>query len=370
MSSLNTNAFFPKKGLSGETGPNQADLEKRAQAALSWLLQSIEATGGKGSAHHYSPFFGWGPAYPETTGYLIETLLDYAQLTGQAALQTTALGCADWLLEVQLPNGAFPGGTLGNRHPSVFNTAQILFGLARAQETRPTPQTREAGVRALQWLLAQLETDGSWRKWAYIAGFTPSYYTRAVWGVLKAAVVFQMPEVQPAMRQALHYYAERFQPNGTVRDWGFKAGTPAFTHTIAYTLEGFLECALLLNETAVLQQTTQSAARLWQIRQQNGQTAGRYDAQWKGDYGFTCPTGNAQLSVLYHRLWQTGGEPAFRTAASTLLLEVLPHQNLGRNPHRHGAIPGSAPFWGPYMRFRYPNWAAKFFLDAVASFEF
>lgn len=370
MSSLNTNAFFPKKGLSGETGPNRADLEKRAQAALSWLLQSIKATGGKGSAHHYSPFWGWAPAYPETTGYLIETLLDYAQLTGQPALQTTALDCADWLLEVQLPSGAFPGGTLGNWHPSVFNTAQILFGLARAQETRPTSQTWEAGRRALRWLLSQLEADGSWQKGAYIPGFTPSYYTRAVWGVLKAGAVFQMPEVQPAMRQALHYYADRFQANGTVRDWGFKAGAPAFTHTLAYTWEGFLECALLLDEKAILQQTAQAAAQLWQVHQQNGKTAGRYDANWKGDYCFICPAGNAQLSLLYRRLWQISGEPAFKTAALTLFLEVLPHQNLGSNPQTYGAIPGSAPFWGPYMRFRYPNWASKFFLDAVGSFEF
>lgn len=30
-----------------------------------------------------------------------------------------------------------------------------------------------------------------------------------------------------------------------------------------------------------------------------------------------------------------------------------------------GAIPGSAPMWGAYSRFEFPNWAAKFFADAL-----
>jgi hypothetical protein len=30
-----------------------------------------------------------------------------------------------------------------------------------------------------------------------------------------------------------------------------------------------------------------------------------------------------------------------------------------------GAIPGSAPIWGAYSRFEFPNWAAKFFADAL-----
>jgi hypothetical protein len=30
-----------------------------------------------------------------------------------------------------------------------------------------------------------------------------------------------------------------------------------------------------------------------------------------------------------------------------------------------GAVAGSLPIWGPYMRWRFPNWAAKFHCDAV-----
>ena len=30
-----------------------------------------------------------------------------------------------------------------------------------------------------------------------------------------------------------------------------------------------------------------------------------------------------------------------------------------------GGLPGSFPTWGQYMRFALPNWAAKFYLDAL-----
>jgi hypothetical protein len=33
--------------------------------------------------------------------------------------------------------------------------------------------------------------------------------------------------------------------------------------------------------------------------------------------------------------------------------------------YQKGAIAGSAPIWGRYSMFEYPNWAAKFFADAL-----
>jgi hypothetical protein len=35
------------------------------------------------------------------------------------------------------------------------------------------------------------------------------------------------------------------------------------------------------------------------------------------------------------------------------------------DPAVRGGIAGSSPIWGDYSRFEYPNWAAKFFADAL-----
>ncbi len=353
----------------------QEDWRRRTDAALAWLRRSIEVTGGRGSSHSWSPLFGWAKAYPETTGYLIETLLDYAEIKQDDSLRDLASECANWLISIQMPSGAFPALLAGNREPSVFNTAQILFGFAPparpirgGANVSPSPHGEGWGGAAMDWLISTLESDFSWRKYAYVPDFTPSYYTRAVWGVLKANQILQSIEIQEKMRGALHFYAKRFLPNGAVRDWGFWPEKPAFTHTIAYTLEGFLECAVLLGEKEILEKTIASGERLLEIRQQTGRTAGRYNEHWQGDFSFLCVAGNCQLSVFFYRLFELTGEGKFREAAQVFLAEILDFQNVGKNKNRCGALPGSAPMWGPYLRFRYPNWGLKFFLDAMKFF--
>lgn len=365
--------------ISGKRGGNVSDFQNlplsewqhRTGAALDWLRRSIAVTGGKGSSHSYSPFFGWQKAYPETTGYLIETLFDYAEIKRDDSLRDLAFGCARWLASIQLPGGAFPGLLAGNTKPSVFNTSQILFGLARAVEESPvrSPERRtfhDALRSATEWLVSQLEPDYSWKKHAYVPDFTPSYYTRGVWGVLKANRILQNNDIENVMRNALKFYAQRLLPDGAVRDWGFRPGKPAFTHTIAYTLEGFLECALLLGEQQIIEKKILTGEKILSIMNENGgRLAGRYGEQWRGDYSFLCVTGHCQMSVFYRRLWEITGEEKCRKAARQLLMEVIDCQKLARNLNTFGALAGSRPLWGPYMRFRYPNWGAKFFLDAM-----
>ena len=171
------------------------------------------------------------------------------------------------------------------------------------------------------------------------------------------------------MREALHFYAKRLLPNGAVRDWGFRPGEPAFTHTIAYTLEGFLESALLLEENEIIEKIILAGDNLLQAGAREGRIAGRYDTQWQGDHSLVCLTGHCQLSVFYYRLEEITGAARYRHAADALLTEAAGHQNRGVWRGARGALPGSAPFWGPYLRFRYPNWAVKFFLDAAKKRE-
>ena len=347
-------------GRAGE-GPHAA----RAQATLQWVRRSIEATGGQGSAHHWSPLWGWAKPYPETTGYLIETLVHYAGLLGEPALADLAMQCARWLQGQQLPGGSFPALLAGSGRPSVFNTAMVL-SMAHALPDWCGSEARPQLEAALRYLLRGLSPDGTWQQDAYVPGFVPSYYSYAVWRVLQADQVLRMDGVEEAMSRALSAYAARFLPNGAVRHWGFRPEGAAFTHTIAYTLQGFWEAAQCLARADVAEQTLHSAGRLWAEVQRAGRTAGRYDEHWRGDYSFRCVTGNAQLSVLYRRLWAGCAEPEFLRAADFFLQEILDTQGLGKNPGRCGAVPGSLPLWGPYLRLRYPNWAAKFYLDALS----
>jgi len=327
------------------------------------LRRSIEVHGGNGSAAFYS-FGKWAPAYPETTGYLIETLLDYSDFMDEPTWESHARSCGKWLLDVQHADGSFPSRYADSGKPSIFNTAMILFGLTRLFKDTNENAYRTAMRRAIAWLMDELASDGSWPDHAFVPGFIPSYYTRAIWGVLTANAILNDPAVEAAMRKALGFFAQRMQPDGEVRDWGFNPGKPAFTHTIAYTWRGFWEAALLLDEKAYLAPVQKGMEKLARLQREDGKLPGRLDANWKKDLSFSCLTGNVQLSVLASRIYLQTEKPQFSQMASDFFSETAARQVIRPKSSFHGGIAGSYPLWGPYQRLRYPNWAVKFFLDA------
>lgn len=339
--------------------PPPEQMNQACTSALQWLRRSIEVNEGAGSAAYRHLWRGWAPPYPETTGYLIETLFDYCHLRQDAQLKQLAISCAEWLLQLQNEAGAFPGGTGIDGAPIVFDTGQILFGLTRTYAETGDPRYLSAMEKATNWLLSLWQEDGSWKKNAYVPGYEPSYYTRVVWAVLYANQYLCSTPLEQAMKTAMSFYAARITSVQSVQHWGFKPEEPAFTHTIAYTIRGFLESAVLLEDGKTLQSAKNLADRLLEIRRAEGRLAGAYDENWRGNYRFVCLTGNAQCSLIFSRLFEITGEAIYRKEATWLLNCVMEKQN------RNGALAGSSPLWGAYMPFRYPNWALKFLLDAV-----
>lgn len=110
--------------------------EEHMKLAAEWLAAAQDATSDGGVSALYSVRTGWDVSYPETTGYIIPTLLNYSRLTGQDTWRERAIRMADWLLSIQLSDGAFPQRT-DPVTPLVFDTGQIIFGLIGAfHETR------------------------------------------------------------------------------------------------------------------------------------------------------------------------------------------------------------------------------------------
>lgn len=344
--------------------------DRRIQAALDWLVVSWEATGRTGSAAHYFPFFGWSGPYPETTGYIIPTLWSAADRFNNAKYAAAAEGMARWLLTLQADEGWFPGGVCSTKRapqPSIFNTGQILFGLMDAASRSDDSAFSDAAERAALWLAAEQDDDGRWRKHAYRDSYSPSYYAHVCWPLAQFWTRSGCEAVQQAVIRGLTAIASDRQANGTYRGWGFEPQGRAFTHTIGYTLQGIIESAKLLDEwdrfaTPVVD-TAEKLLRKFELKRQ---LAGAYDAGWNGTYWFACLTGHCQIASTWLRIYEHSNDPRFLNAAVKLVEFVIERQcwSPGR-PSRHGAIAGSTPLFGPYLRLRYPNWAAKFFIDAA-----
>ena len=109
-------------------------VERAIDEGIAWLgrAQDHSTSADGGVARHYSLVTGWSTSYPETTGYIIPTMLSYARLRGDETARQRAQRMLDFLVANQLPDGGFQGSSIGAKHvvPVTFNTGQILLGLA------------------------------------------------------------------------------------------------------------------------------------------------------------------------------------------------------------------------------------------------
>jgi hypothetical protein len=340
---------------------------ERLTLCRDWLIASALPAGG--SAAHYSPLLGWSSAYPETTGYIIPTLLNLAAYLGDDSARETAVAFGRWLLRIQNEDGSWRGGLYPyskSAAPSVFNTGQILAGLVALARAEPNAHCWQIAARkAARWLADGVDAKGVWHAGHY-RGHQPTYYTFVTWPMLDYASTFNDLYAEATAKRALLASLQDRQANGTFRYWGFDKDTPAFTHTIAYTIQGFLESGRILKDDQFADGIEEALERLRRSAElRNGRLPGAFAADWTADTSFECVTGSAQLAIcllLRHRL-----DPDLRliNGASKLADRVCELQLTGPGKGRRGAVPGSQPLRGKYLRFRYPNWAVKFHADAL-----
>src|SRR5207302_11377642 len=83
--------------------PRRAEVTQRTlDDAIEWLCRTHDATGREGSSKGFSLLKGWFPAYPETTGYVLEVLLWHARRRGgREDLVQRAREMGDWEARIQ-----------------------------------------------------------------------------------------------------------------------------------------------------------------------------------------------------------------------------------------------------------------------------
>ena len=78
-------------------------------------------------------------------------------------------------------------------------------------------------------------------------------------------------------------------------------------------------------------------------------------------------TGCAQVSIIWRKLYKVTDDIVFLDASERMnsLLIQIQSRAFEEKSNTLGAIPGSFPMWGRYEPFAFPNWATKFFADAL-----
>lgn len=355
--------------MRGGTRPKSDDAAHLA-AAIDWLCRAQDVRGAHNDAGSVSAGWnfedGWLPGYPETTGYIIETFIAAARYLTRSDLLARAHRMIDWELSLQHEDGAFPGhfGEPGSR-PVIFNTGQIMHGMVAGYVQCGRNECLEAAVRAGHWLARHQEPEGFWRVFEH-RDVIHVYNTRGTWALVATALLANDQLLLETARRNLDWAVSQQTPSGWYRNNAFTAGAHPYTHTIAYAVRGLLESGVLLGEQRYLHSAHLAATELAARQRQDGWLAGTYADGWTPMSTYSCVTGVAQMCLNWLRLAQETGEDNFRDNARRGIEYVKGTQRLD-DPFdaARGGIPGSHPIWGAYSRFEYPNWAAKFFVDAL-----
>jgi hypothetical protein len=336
---------------------------------MDWLCcaQDNSRSRDGGVARDYSLIHGWASSYPETTGYIIPTFLNCADAGGRPDLRERALGMADWLVRIQLPEGAFQGGKIDSvpRVPVTFNTGQILLGLAAAEVA--FGGYREPVRRAADWLVETQDADGCWRKHPtpFAAPGEKEYETHVAWGLFEAARIEPERGYGRAGLANVRWALSSQAPNGWFSKCCLDEPTRPLTHTIAYALRGVLEAYRFSEDRFFLDAARKTADGLHSALGSDGTLPGRLLPDWSGAANWVCLTGTAQVAYCWMLLSRFTGEPHYAQAAFKANRFVRRTVRIDGPPETRGGVKGSFPVNGDYGRYEYPNWGPKFLADSL-----
>jgi hypothetical protein len=349
------------------------DDQTRLASAVAWVLRAQKATPDAGVSLGYFPLEvegGWYPSYPETTGYLITSLLAYASRYRRDDVRAAALAMAAWEIEVQMPGGAVQGGPLVPRErqtPSAFNTGMVLDGWCTAYEATGEQRFLEAAAAAARFLAADMDEAGYFRtNGAFVSqGETKTYNCLCAWSMLRTARLVGDPALERAAVHAVEAALRRQHNNGWFANNCLTMSSIPLTHTIGYTLQGIFEVGVLTGREDFVAAAERGLTDVLARARPDGFLAGRFDACWRPAANFVCLTGSCQLAVVAYRFAQVFGRRELLASADRVLSFVKATQRLeGEDGNMRGAIAGSYPILGGYMTAGFPNWATKYFIDA------
>ncbi len=344
------------------------DDQKHLQASIDWLLLAFNRVHKQGFSAGYSLKIGWKTPYPETTGYIIPTLLNFANWSDYRRTEIIAacITSGEWLLTQQKSNGSFWGYNL--EIPIVFDTGQIIFGLCALYQHTKADKYLDAARRAADWLVKIQNDDGSWTHHTYNS-LPHAYHSRVAWSLLELNRISHSHHYVEAATKNLDWVTRQMQTNGWFNHFSFFQEDQSVLHTIAYTLRGLLESGLILDEMKYVLAAKQAADQLLTTADR-GILSGFYNRNWEPVDRAHCLTGLAQMGIVWLGLFEYTADGRYADSATKIIHYLKSRQKIrSANVSIRGALAGSFPIWGRYIPFIYPNWSVKFFIDLLLSLE-
>jgi hypothetical protein len=342
--------------------------ERAIEEGVAWLCRAQDHSASRdgGVARDFSLIDGWSSSYPETTGYIADTFIVHGGETRNRHLVKRAFNMLDWLVSIQLADGAFQGGTVGLTPllPGTFDTGQVLIGLTAG--THIDERYRRPMIRAADWLLNAQDTDGCWRRYEtpFAAPGEKVYETHAAIGLFRAAVLEPGRGYAEAAIAQVRWALGRQTANGWFHNCCLTDPERPLTHTLGYALRGVVEAYLWTRDKEFLQAACRTADALLRAFGADGRLAGRLTSQWRPAADWVCLSGTSQIAESLLLLFDATQSGDFRNVARAANAFVRRTLSTAGPLEIRGGVKGSFPVDGWYGRWQYLNWACKFMIDA------
>lgn len=283
------------------------------ERACGWLLRNQQENGG------VSVFRGSPDEYPEVTGYIIPTMLQYG-------FQDEALRMAGFLASRANGDGSFTAADSSRVY--VFDTAQALRGLNAI--CKVTDRYTDLRQKTAEYLFDALRENGG--------VFPKNYEDDPI--IPETIQLFALPALLDYARttggveqeEAVHRAARQYLQSPEA------LSAKTLTHFLAYQIDGLIDLGYREEVRPILE-------KLLASQREDGAIPACEGVDW------VCITGCAQLAICLYKLGMP--EPANRLVAW-----------VERNMEEDGGFLGSAGPGAWYFPDKEPSWAVKFYLDA------
>jgi hypothetical protein len=354
--------------------PVEGETLERAALAARWLARAQDGAGDDGLSYGYFPTRttrGWQPSYPETSGYTIPTLFDYAALTHAAEYHDRAVRMASFAARCQTASGGIRGGTVATSPtspPVAFNTGTALLGFVAAYRNTGDERFAVCTRRAAEFLISDMAPEGHLRShgpFVHKNGIM-TYSSLCAWPLwLAAEDTGDQRFAEAALRLGDAALGQQ-QPSGWFAHNCLSAQSHApLLHTVAYTVQGLVELGIRSGQTKYVTGAAKAVGALLPYCR-DGFLHGRWYEDWRPAALSSCLTGSAQMGVVCYRLARHTGDQRYRSAADSVVNYLKALQPIdAADDQLIGGLGGSFPLIGRYMPLGFPGWATKFYLDAL-----
>lgn len=353
---------------------NFVEEDKSLQAAIQWLCVAQDAKGTGGVSAMYDMLSKtWKTEYRETTGYIIETFIDYAGFSGNIDYLNRAIAMGDWLITQQDLYGGFGEPTATGTTLNVFNTGQIMLGLIRLYKSTNDEKYLISALKSGDWLCRVQDAEGTWT--LHTTQGPKTYHARVDWPLLQLFEITGDQQYYTAAIKNLDWILAQQNSVGWFANASLWKPNAPITHLIVYTIRGLLECSFILGQDHAgllyFDAAKKAADALLKFyRKFNADSPDKllpisFDSNWNPVHTYSCLTGNFQLAIVWFRLYESTHYSVYKHAAQDILFQTMQYQIASDKPELNGGFTGSYPFYERYCGFAIPNWGVKFFADAV-----